>query len=407
MSEMTSRQRVTLALDHIEPDRVPFDCTFTLAAYQRLSRHLGQAPDPLVTPGSPSLSVTPPENFLRELGVDLYYIGLGDPSGRPAFEVGMPVYIDEWGIGYRRIETTTGVDYVVVSPPLAQARLQDLDDYPWPDPDDPALTTGLAEKARRLAQSTEFALVGKFNTALFEHASLLRGMERLYLDLVEDPEFVGALLDKLTDLAIRQIGHGLKACGPYLQILRLAGDDLGGQQGPLISPRMFRRLVKPHFARLYREAKRLFLDYNPAGKLMAHTDGDVYPLINDYIEMGLDVLNPVQPFVAEMDHARLKREFGHQLSFHGGIDIQHTLPFGTQDEVRLQVRHALTCLAPGGGCILAPTHYLLPDVPPENILTLRDTMLESGKYPLRMEGYSDNQINRRNTEMNHQEGENT
>ena len=400
MSEMTSRQRVTLALDRIEPDRVPFDCTFTLAAYQRLSRHLGQTPDPLVTPGNPSLNVTPPVSFLQELGVDLYYIGLSDPSGRMPFEVGMPTYTDEWGIGYRRIETTTGVDYVVVDPPLVHACLKDLDDYPWPDPDDPARTAGLPEKARWLAETTDFALVGKFNTALFEHASLLRGMERLYLDLVEDPEFVVALLGRLTDLAIRQIRHGLKACGPYMHILRLAGDDLGGQQGPLISPRMFRRLVKPHFARLYREAKRLFREYNPAGMLMAHTDGDVYPLINDYIEMGLDVLNPVQPFVAEMDHARLKREFGWQLSFHGGIDIQHTLPFGTPDEVSDQVRRTLACLAPGGGYILAPTHYLLPDVPPKNILVLRDTVLESGQYPLYLEDNSKNLVHHRKTGPN-------
>jgi uroporphyrinogen decarboxylase len=131
---------------------------------------------------------------------------------------------------------------------------------------------------------------------------------------------------------------------------------------------------------------------------MAHTDGDVYPLINDYIEMGLDVLNPVQPFVAEMDHARLKREFGKQLSFHGGIDIQHTLPFGTPDEVRFQVRRTLNCLAPNGGYIVAPTHYLLPDVPPENILALRETVLESGQYPLKIEGYSNNLTSRRNAE---------
>jgi uroporphyrinogen decarboxylase len=379
---MKSRERVMLALEHTEPDRVPFDCTFTLAAYQRLCRHLGQTPDPAVTPGSPSLNVTPPAAFLQELGVDLYYIGLGDPSGRAAFELGMPEYTDEWGIGYRRIDTAAGCDYVAVSAPLANARLSDLDDFPWPDPDEPALTAGLAEKAQRLAQETDFALVGKFNTALFEHASLLRGMQRLYIDLIDDPDFVAALLERLTGLAIRQIQRGLEACGPHLQILRLAGDDLGAQHGPLVSPRMFRRLIKPYFAWLYTQAKAMFHQYNPAGKLMAHTDGDVYPLIPDYIELGLDVLNPVQPLVAEMDHARLKQEFGDRLAFHGGIDIQRTLPLGTPDDVRQETQRTLACLGAGGGYILAPTHYLLPDVPPENILALRDTVLNKGKYPL-------------------------
>lgn len=385
MSEMTARERVMTALNHSEPDRVAFDCTFTDAAYRRLARYLGQTPDPAAAPGSPSLNVTPPAAFLQELGVDLYYLGLGSPTGRMPFEAGMPEYKDEWGIEYRRMETAAGPDYAAVSHPLARAGLADLDNYPWPDPDEPALTAGLAEKARRLSQTTDFALVGKFNTALFEHASLLRGMERLYLDLVEDTEFVEALLDRLTALALRQIRRGLEACGPQLQILRLAGDDLGSQQGPLISPRMFRRLVKPHFARLYREAKSLFHEYNPAGKLMAHTDGDVYPLIPDYIEMGLDVLNPVQPFVAEMDHARLKREFGAALSFHGGIDIQRTLPFGTQDEVCRETARTISALGPGGGYILAPTHYLLADVPPENILSMRDSVMTMGRYPLKIE----------------------
>lgn len=164
--------------------------------------------------------------------------------------------------------------------------------------------------------------------------------------------------------------------------LRLAGDDMGHQRGTLLSPTMFRQIVKPRFARLYRQAKQLFHQYNPNGKLMAHTDGDVYPLIPDYIEMGLDVLNPVQPYVAEMEHSRLKREFGDRLSFHGGMDLQNVLPFGRPDEVRTEAINVMHALGSGGGLILAPTHYLLPDVPPENVMALRDAVLEHGRYPL-------------------------
>jgi uroporphyrinogen decarboxylase len=131
-------------------------------------------------------------------------------------------------------------------------------------------------------------------------------MEQLYLDFIQDPEFVGELFDRLTKIAIRLIEIGLKASGQYLQILRLAGDDMGSQRGMLFSPAMFRRMIKPYFARLYHQAKSLFHDYNPQGKLMAHTDGDVYPIIPDYCEMGLDVLNPVQPYVA-CHSALLKR----------------------------------------------------------------------------------------------------
>jgi uroporphyrinogen decarboxylase len=188
-------------------------------------------------------------------------------------------------------------------------------------------------------------------------------------------------MDKLADLAIRQIQVGLKACGKYIQILRLAGDDMGYQRGTLLRPAMFRQIIKPRFARLYRQAKTLLHQYNPGGKLMAHTDGDVYPLIPDYIEMGLDVLNPVQPYVAEMEHDRLKREFGSRLCFHGGMDLQNILPFGKPEEVAAEAKKVMRALGSGGGLILAPTHYLLPDVPPENVIALRDAVLECGRYP--------------------------
>jgi uroporphyrinogen decarboxylase len=294
----------------------------------------------------------------------------------------MDAYTDEWGVGYRKIETAAGLQYEMIYHPLAEASTADLENFPWPDPSDPALTAGLEDKARQLYESTGFALVGRFNNPIFEQAFALRGLEKLFTDLALNPDFAEALFDKLTDLAIAYIDVGLRACGKYLTILRLAGDDMGHQRGTLLSPKMFRRLIKPRFARLYREAKGRFLQYNPSGKLKAHTDGDVYPIIPDYIEMGLDILNPVQPYVAEMEHARLKREFGDRLSFHGGIDLQRVLPFGSPDEVKAEAILAMRNLGVGGGYILAPTHYLTPDVPPENVLALRDTVMLHGRYPL-------------------------
>jgi uroporphyrinogen decarboxylase len=145
---------------------------------------------------------------------------------------------------------------------------------------------------------------------------------------------------------------------------------------------MFRSMIKPHFARLYGEARRMLNEINPEIRIMGHTDGDVYPIIPDYIEIGLDVLNPVQPYVAEMEHDRLKKEFGDKLSFHGGIDLQKVMPFGTTDEVTAEAIKTMRALGNNGGYILAPTHYLLADVPPENILALRDAVLKHGQYPL-------------------------
>jgi uroporphyrinogen decarboxylase len=381
MAAMTSRQRVITALDHQEPDRVPFDCTFGNLAYSRLEKHLGFKPQSEVRPGGPALNVRPSVEFMQTLQVDLYYIGLSQAKNAPVFEYGMETYTDEWGVRYRKIENPSGFNYEVDSHPLMHAGVQDLGNYQWPDPDDPTLVDGLETRARDLYEKTELALVGKFSSSLFEQAFILRGMEQLLMDLSLNPDFACALMDKLADLAIKQIQAGLKVCGKYIQILRLAGDDMGHQRGTLLSPTMFRQIIKPRFARLYREAKSLFHQYNPNGKLMAHTDGDVYPLIPDYIEMGLDVLNPVQPYVTEMEHDRLKREFGDRLCFHGGMDIQRVLPFGKPDEVFSEAIKVMRALGSGGGLILAPTHYLLPDVPPENVMALRDAVLEFGRYP--------------------------
>lgn len=382
MPALTSRQRVITALSHEEPDRVPFDCTFSYMGYRRLEEYLGCGTDPAVKPGGPFLSVNLPLDIVNELQVDLYYVGMGVSNSATLFEYGMDTYWDEWGIPFRKIENPSGYHYEFYHPPLAKAEIRDLDQYPWPDPSDPARVDGLGKRVHDLHENTALALVGKFNNPIFEQAFMLRGMQQLFMDFSIQPDFVEALMDRLTDIAIGFIEAGLHACGKDLDILRLAGDDMGHQRSTLVSPAMFRRVIKPRFERLYKSAKELLLLYNPDGKLMAHSDGDVYPLIEDYIGMGLDVLNPVQPYVAEMEHEKLKREFGDRLSFHGGIDIQHVMPFGTQEEVHLEVIKTMKALGPGGGYILAPTHYLQPDVPPENVLALRDAVMNYGKYPL-------------------------
>lgn len=382
MEQMTPRARVMMALEHQEPDRLPWDCPLTIGAYTRLRDYLGLRTQEDVRAGGFGLDIRPPLELVRELQMDLYYIGLGKPKNAPYFEAGMETFHDEWGVAYRKVPNPAGYHYEFAVHPLANASVADLDCYPWPDPADPSRVAGLRERCLKLYETTDLALVGKFSNSIFEQAFYMRGLEQWLIDLATNPEFVDALMGRLVDIAVRMIEAGLRECGPYLQVLRLAGDDLGHQRGMFVSGRMFRRLLKPHFARLYRLAKATFARYNPAGKLMAHTDGDVYPIIPDYVEMGLDVLNPVQPYVAEMDHARLKEQFGSRLSFHGGIDIQHVMPFGTPEDVRAEAIKTMRALGRQGGYILAPTHYLQPDVPPENILALRDAVLACGRYPL-------------------------
>jgi uroporphyrinogen decarboxylase len=380
MREMTSRDRVITALEHRAPDRVPWDCTFSVDAYHRLKDYLGQNAWEDTKPSGPFLNIKLPLDLVRELQIDLYYVGLGQPEGQQVFELGMDTFTDEWGVGFKKVQNQFGLAYEFAEQPLALATVADLESYPWPDPYVPKRTAGLEQRCRSLYEQTDLALVGKFSTSIFEQAFYMRGLEQWLVDLAINPDFANALMSKLVDIALAMTEVGLRACGPYLQILRLAGDDLGQQKGMLVSDTMFRQLLKPHFERLFRTAKSMFLDYNPRGKLMTHTDGDIYPILRDFADMGLDVLNPVQPYVAEMDHTRLKREIGNRLSFHGGIDIQRVLPFGTSAEVTAEVQKTIAALGSEGGYILAPTHYLQADVPPENILALRDAVIKFGGY---------------------------
>jgi uroporphyrinogen decarboxylase len=361
---------------------VPWDCNFSYGGYLRLKEYLGFVPEKEVKPSSSWLTVGIPLELMQILQVDLHYIGLSRPKDAPVFEYGMESYTDGWGVTYRKIDNPSGAHYEFANQVLGDATVEDLEDYPWPDPHNPELVAGLEDRARDLFHNTEFALVGKFSNSIFEQAFYMRGFEQFLIDLAVKPDFAGALMDKLVDIGIASIDAGLKACGQYIQVLRLAGDDMGHQSGTLVSPKMFRRVLKPRFERLYGAARAMLDEYDPSIKIMAHTDGDVYPLMPDYIQMGLDVLNPVQPYVAEMEHDKLKREFGDRLSFHAGIDIQHVLPFGSPEEVRQEAIKTMHALGPNGGYILAPTHYVQPDVPPENIIALRDAVLECGNYPL-------------------------
>ncbi len=382
MAGMSSRERVVAALEHREPDRVPFDCNFVYEGFLKIQKHLGLELKKEVIPSSPWLAVGNPIELLEALKIDLCYIGLGKSSETPPFVYGMDHYVDEWGVKFRKVEHVYGLHYDFYDPVLKDAGVEDLEDYPWPDPANPELRAGLEEKARDLYENTGYALVGKFSNSIFEQSFYMRGFEQFLMDIALDPDFAGALMAKMVDLALARLEVGLDACGKYLQCVRFAGDDMGQQSGMLMSPKSFRSVVKPHFSRYYTAARELIDRVNPAIKIIAHTDGDVYPIIPDYIEMGLDVLNPVQPYVAEMEHDKLKAEFGDRLSFHGAIDIQKVMPFGTPEEVKAEAVKTIRALGPGGGYILAPTHYLQGDVPPENIIALRDAVLEYGSYPL-------------------------
>jgi uroporphyrinogen decarboxylase len=240
----------------------------------------------------------------------------------------------------------------------------------------------LRKKVERICRETDKAIMAKFSNSIWEQSWWVYGMENWLVDLAVNPEVPLAIMDKMCELAIAFTKVGLEAVGDLVDILRLSGEDLGTQIAPMISPQMFDQTVKPRFERYWKFAKELHLRKNPNGKLMLHSCGNVRPFISTWMALGLDILDPIQPRAVGMDPAGLKRDFGDRLVFHGGIDIQHVLPFGSPEEVGAEVKRYIEVLGPGGGYIVAPAHNVQSDVPPENLVAIRDAIEAYGTYPL-------------------------
>lgn len=373
---MTSRERAVRAAKRLPVDRVPMDLTITIEAYNRLLPRL-QGDYRQADNCSIFLVVDTQPDFLREMGVDFKYLTLQEASGRTPFQFGMPEYVNDFGLRYVRTRLRSGLtDYQPANAPMADLTAEDLERYPWPDPDDERRYAGLEETARRLYETSDLALVGNFGGSIFTMASLLRGMENFYVDLLTEPAFPAALLERLAAFYTRVNRNALEVCGRYLQFLRIDNDDFGSQNGPLISLETFRKTVKPPIARFYRETKAAFRADNPDGMLLKHCCGAVAAFIPDFIEMGVDMLDPVQYGAKGMEGDELRRRYGDRISFHGGIDTQSILPNGTPEAVGRHVREQIQKFRGDlTGYVPAPGHHIQGDVPPENILAMRDAVL--------------------------------
>ncbi len=273
------------------------------------------------------------------LRVDVSHDGRLSDDGNTLF--------DWWGVGF----DTREEGYFAAVSPLAEVR--DLDHYNWPDPYDPYLLRDA--EATVAAQGMEFFIVPNLGFALFERAWSLRGFEQFFLDMATDPAYAGALLDQITEiqLALLERYLALGVDGGYF------GDDYGAQKNLLFSPRMWRMLIKPRLARLFAPFKERGLP------VILHSDGQIQRILPDLLEIGLTALNPVQPEV--LDHTWLWEQYGGRLSFYGGVSTQTVLPYGTAEDVKTAVSHAVHTLAPQGtGLIVAPSHRMMSDIPLQN-----------------------------------------
>ena len=380
---MTHRQRVLTALNREEPDRVPIDIGSSVnnmndRVYHQVKRHLGISGEVRQFRGLMTATYYD-ERVLEALDVDIRHVWLNDPVEYRAVidESFDPLsYTDDWGVEIRREE---GRGAFHVQAPLAEASIGDIHSgTSWPDPKHPLRTQGLKERVEALHAQGEYAIGSNVvgHGGLLEHGCYLRGTEQFLVDLMVDKELVTVLLDRLTDLFIGLYETLLSVAGPYLDLVYWA-EDFGSQTGLLISESLYVEFFKDRHRRIFDFIRTRC----PRAKILFHSCGAVYPLIEHLIEVGIDVLNPLQPLAAGMDPGAIKKEFGERLCFSGAIDIQRALP-GTQRDVEAEVRTRIEQLAPGGGYILAPANYIQNNTPPENVVHLCEAARRHGAYPI-------------------------
>ena len=384
----SSRARVRAALAHREPDRIPFDLGGTRVtgiharAYERLRPALGLEPrEARIADITQQLADVEPD-VLDALGADVrcvsaarvVHVPPGDPRGRRVPGL-------HGRVGGRAADAALpALYYDSYAPPLSgEIDLAAVEAYAWPDPADPARYVGMGEEARRYAEEEGRAVaVGSICGGLTEGLFKLRGFEDGYMDLAGDPALARRVMERILEVKIGYWERALLELDGVVDVV-VEADDLGGQERTLFSPVTYRELVKP----LHRELFALLHAHTDA-KVFLHTCGAVRELIPDLIEIGVDILNPVQVSAAGMDTAELKREFGRDLVFWGGgVDTQRILGGGTPDEVRAEVRRRVGDLArgadgAGGGFVFAAVHNIQPNVPAENILAMREALAEAG-----------------------------
>lgn len=383
---MTSRERVLTAINHEEPDRVPLVIGVNNATgikmkpYQGIKNIAGiEAPDNYIYDWPELGTAEIDEQTMQRLHGDVRGVLDIEPEKvlkRNRERVPHSNCFDSWGSG--QMEITPG-DWFPGIHPLADARtIEDLDAYPgWPDMSDPSRIAHVRASAKRLADENQYAIMATpWLLFPFERAHAMQGLEPFLLNMAMNPEFAKALMERIADYCKQLMGHFLEELGDNVDIIKI-GDDLGTQNSLMMSPKMYRDMLKPIHADFIS-----FIKARTQAKVLFHSCGDVAPLIGDFIDIGVDILNPIQTSTGSIsDLPKLKKQFGKNMVFCGAIDSHRILPFGTVAEVREEVRRVMQALGPGGGHMVSAVHTVMNDVPPENVLAMVDAVEEFGHYP--------------------------
>ena len=385
---MNSRERVLTALNHREPDRVPFDMGGTIVtginvkAYTALRDYLGLPRiEPIIVDVVQQLAQVD-DDVLDRLGVDVENVA---PRSSASYKIEIKemedgnytYFYDEYGIGWR-MPKVGGLYYDMFDHPLrGDIDESDVDCYVLPDPKDPARFAGLREAAERVIEEEKRALVvGNLSAGIFEMYLWTRGFMKGYADFIGRPALSQKIMHRFMDLQLAYWEKMFDVLGDMIDIVQLA-DDFAGQNDMLISPSSYRRYIKPLHKELFD-----FIRSRSSAKIFLHSCGSIRKVIPDLIEIGLDIINPVQVSAAGMDSAELKREYGKDLTFWGGgVDTQRAFDENhTPAEVSEDVKRRITDLMPGGGFVFATVHNIQHNVPPENIMAMWETLQEYGIY---------------------------
>ena len=384
---MTSRERILKALNHQEPDRIPFDLGSTqvtgiaAVAYQNLLNYLNMEEEEIVFSDVVQQLSLPSEKFLQRLNVDTrglfpltshnWNIDKKSTHINNGYE-----FTDEWGMVQRKPDD--GHWYGITYSPMAnkEPEEQTITAHQWPDASNKERVAGVRDKALKYRELDKTVTVKGLCAGVFEMSQRLRGMENALMDPLLYPEFSDKLLGKIIDLKIEYWDMVLSELGDVVDIVAET-DDYGTQISQLVDPKEFRRVYKPHISRLIS-----FIRTNaPHAFVLFHSCGNIRPIIPDFIEMGIQILNPIHISATGMDPKQLKKDFGDDVVFWGGgVETQDILPNGSPQKIADNVKRNIDALAPGGGFVFNTVHNIQSEVSPKNIMSMWNTLTEYGHY---------------------------
>jgi uroporphyrinogen decarboxylase len=383
---MNSRERMLTTLNHQEPDRVPYDLASTqvtgisVKAYQALREALALPPVTVQIYDHIQQLALPDDDVMQRLQVDtrgLFALNSHNWQVNPIDGGDHWIYRDEWSITHHMLKPDEQY-YSIAEVPLPDLSVtaEDLKNHRWPNMADPQRIAGLRALAEKYRAAGYLVVMKHPFAGIFEMSQRIVGMVNCMMLMSLDEQKVGVLFDKMLELKLDFWEMALPQLADVVDVISYA-DDYGTNDSQLISPAMFRAQIKPRLKILFSRIKELA----PHVKLFFHSDGNLRPILPDFLELGVDILNPVQFTAKNMDLVGLKRDFGQDFVFWGGgVNTTGVLPVGTPQQVKDDVRRNIESLAPGGGFVFNTVHNILMDVPPQNIIAMWEALQEYGVY---------------------------